>query len=154
MIDQFPALLAAGALDFDITIIAQFVIFMIAIALMHTILITPYLKARELREEGTEGNREEAIETQQLAVQRKSEYEDQLSEVRRDAMGVREELRSQGVAEQEDLMDEVRREVGATLTEERARISKRVHEAEAELDARASQLAEMMVAKILPELTA
>ena len=85
-IAEFPMLLAAGALDFDITIVFQFVIFILAIALLHNILIKPYLQTREARDEGTEGSREEADEMQQLAVQRRAEYEDQLSEVRRDAM--------------------------------------------------------------------
>ncbi|MEC9399694.1 MAG: ATP synthase F0 subunit B [Myxococcota bacterium] len=153
-IAEFPMLLAAGALDFDITIIFQFGIFILAIALLHNILIKPYLQTREARDEGTEGSREEADEMQQLAVQRRAEYEDQLSEVRRDAMGVREELRNQGVAEQEDMLDEVRREVAAKLTEERGKINTKVREAEDELDARAKQIAELMVSKILPELEA
>ncbi len=148
---SLPGLVAAGTLDFDITILFQFVIFSLAIAIMHFLIIKPYLQVREAREEGTQGKREDATETEERAMQQKAKYEEQLSEARRDAMGVRESLRNQGLAEKEEMVEEVRREVAAKLTEERGALNKRVSELEEQIDERAEALAKMMIDKVLPE---
>lgn len=147
-----PGLVAAGALDFDITTVFQFVIFALAIVSLQFILIKPYLQVREARDEGTLGSREEADEMTARAEQMLSKYEAQLTEARRDAVEVREAKRGEGEAEREDTLDEARREVAATLTQGRGEINQRVAEAEVEIERRAQQLAEMMVEKVLPEL--
>ena len=143
-------LLGAATLDFDITTVFQFVIFALAIAILHALIIAPYLKVREMREEGTEGNREAAEETEALALHRKAEYDDQLAEARRDAMGVRESLRGQGIAQQEEMVDEAKREVQAKLDEERRALHIRVDELESQLDAKASEFARLMLDRVLP----
>ena len=155
-IASMPAarLLAAGALDFDATIFLQFIIFSLAIVLLHVLIIQPYMRIREARDEGTAGNREEAEELHARAEMTLARYEEQIAEARRDAMGLRESLRSQGSAEQDDMLAEVRSEVGAMLTTQRAELRQKVARAEQELAERTQAMAARMVEKVLPEAAA
>lgn len=151
---HIPSLLAAGSLDFDITLVFQFVIFMATLIMMHTLLIKPYLQVREAREEGTQGSREDADEMHERAEQLLTRYDEQLADARRNAVGVRDSLRGQGIAEQDDLLDEVRAEITTKLADERGKIAESVTSAEAQIEERARKIAEVMVQRVLPELEA
>ena len=149
-ISQALPLLAAGGLDIDVTVGFQFVWFIATLAMLNVIIIQPYLKVREERAEATTGSREDAEEMDERAEQLREEFDDKMAGARRDAMEVRESLRGQGVAEQEDIVSEVRAELSEKLEAERATIQEKVSAAEADLDARAKELAELMVAKVVP----
>lgn len=145
-----PAVMASASFDFDVTMVIQFVIFALAIGILHTLLIKPYLAAREARTEGTSGSREDAEEMAQRAEQLLSQYEGQLTEARREAVRVREAGRAEGVARQEAMVAEVRAELSKKLEEERATLQQSVKQAQVELDARAEQMARLMVERVLP----
>lgn len=151
---QLPTLTASGALDFDITMVIQFVIFALTVGILHVLLIKPYMQAREARSEGTEGSREDADEMHERAEQVLARYEERLTEARREAVKVREEFRAEGLSEQQEMLDEVRKEVFTKLEKERGVLNAKVSDAEEELDKRAEQLASMMVKRVLPEIGA
>lgn len=151
---QLPTMTAAGALDFDITMVIQFGLFALTVLVLHFVLIKPYMQAREARSEGTSGSREDADEMHQRAEQVLARYEERLTEARRDAVKVREEFRDEGLSEQQGMIDEVRAELAVKLEKERTVLRERVVEAEDELEARAENLAAMMVERVLPELKA
>ncbi len=151
---QLPTLTASGALDFDITMVIQFVIFALTVGILHVLLIKPYMQAREARSEGTEGSREDADEMHDRAEQVLARYEERLTEARREAVKVREEFRAEGLSEQQEMLDEVRKEVFTKLEKERGVLNAKVSDAEEELDKRAEQLASMMVKRVLPEIGA
>jgi F-type H+-transporting ATPase subunit b len=147
---QLIPTLAAVSIDLDITVALQFVNFAVAVAAVYFIIGGKYLKVREERREATSGSREDADEMLERTEQLKEEFDDKMASARRDATEVRESLRGQGVAEQEDIIGEVRVELSEKLEAERAKIQAKVDEAEAELDGRAKELAELMVAKVIP----
>ena len=66
---QLPPVMASAALDFDITMVIQFGIFALTVAILHVLIIKPYMQAREARSEGTEGSREDADEMHERAEQ-------------------------------------------------------------------------------------
>ena len=142
--------LAAVSIDLDITVALQFVNFAVAVGAVYFIIGSKYLKVREERLEATSGSREDADEMLERTEQLKEEFDDKMASARRDATEVRESLRGQGVAEQEDIIEEVRVELSEKLEAERAKIQAKVDAAEAELDGRAKELAELMVAKVIP----
>ncbi len=142
-------MLAAVSIDVDITVVFQFVNFTLAIFFLHMIIGKPYLKAREAREEGTAGSREEADDMFARADQMVIQIEAQMNEARRDAMEVRESLRNQGVAEQRDIVDETRGELEDHLATERAKLDGLVKNAQHQLDARAADLAKRMVDRVV-----
>ena len=143
-------MLAAVSIDVDITVVFQFVNFTLAVFFLHMIIGKPYLKAREAREEGTEGSREEADDMFARADQMVIQIEAQMNEARRDAMEVRESLRNQGVAEQRDIVDETRGELDDHLATERAKLDGLVKNAQRQLDTRAADLAKRMVERVVP----
>lgn len=150
-LSQGPPMLASVAIDIDITVAFQFVTYALTTFALYFLMVKPYLKVREDRDEGTEGSREEAEEMEARAEQVLARYESQLADARRDAMEVRESRRSEGLAEQDDILGKVRTEVTEKLEDERARIAGLVASAEADLEARAQELAGLMVQKVLPK---
>lgn len=143
--------LASVQLDIDVTVAIQFVTFAVFLVAMRALIINDYMRVRDARAEGTSGAEDEATELAEQATTLRAKYEAEMTQARREAMEVRESLRNQGVAEQQDIHAEVRDELGGKLAEERTRIAALVAAAEAEIEARASDLAAQMVEKVLPE---
>lgn len=143
--------LGAAAIDIDVTVLFQFVTFALVVTSLNFIIIQPYLKAREAREEGTTGSMEEAEETQARAQSMGKEYDERSTEARRDAMEVRETMRGQGLAEQRDMIEEAREEIMAGLEQDRRHIASMVADAESQLEERAKSLANMIADKVAPE---
>lgn len=143
--------LASVQLDIDVTVAIQFVTFAVFLVAMRALIINDYMRVRDARAEGTSGAEDEATELATQATALRERYEGEMNQTRREAMEVRESLRNQGVVEQQDIHGEVREELAGKLAEERARIAKLVADAEAEIEARASDLASQMVEKVLPE---
>lgn len=143
-------LIAAVQIDVDVTVAIQFVTFTVALFAIWGLIITPYLKAREARDEGTSGSREEADEMEALAASRLKEYDERMTQLRREAMERREGLRAEGVKAQQELLGAAREELNGKSRAAQAKIAEGVATAEQELDTRAKQLAGLMIQKILP----
>ena len=145
-------LLAAVAINVDLTAVVMTLLFIALYYLLQPLIINDYLRARELRREAVEGAREEARESQGLADARMLEFEDEMRAARKAAAEVRDVIRGQGTAEQRDLVDEGRAEVQQKLIEERAKVAGQVAAAQSELKERAASLSSVIVDKILPRL--
>ncbi|RDV37338.1 hypothetical protein DV096_15300 [Bradymonadaceae bacterium TMQ3] len=146
-----PLLVAAVAIDIDGTLFVQMGAFLLVFVILNFVLIKPYLKTLEARQESVQGSSEEAGEMDAQTAVLTASYDEKLSQARREAQDVRESLRNQGLAEQDDILEEVREELGGKLAEERKVIEERVVAARAEIDERARALAEAMVQKVLPQ---
>ena len=142
-------ILAGIYIDVDITVVFQSVIFLLLVVVLNSIIIQPYLKAQAARDEGTSGSREEADEGLARADVLSKSYDDKLNEARRDAMDVRDNMRSQGTSTQQEILDDARQEIEAKLAEERVKIAAMVSDAEAQIEAKASQLSSMIVDKVM-----
>jgi len=146
----FPSVIASASIDVDITTLIMGLLFLLLYVVLLPVIINPYLRTRKAREEGVEGAREEAKDSEARAESTILEYEEQIRMARREAQEVRESLKSQGVAEQRDIIAEARTEIGGKLAQERDRIAGEVEAARAQLDERARSLSQVMVEKILP----
>lgn len=143
-------LIASVQIDVDVTVAIQFVTFTVALFSIWGLIINPYLEAREKREEGTSGSREEADEMEALAQARLKEHDERMVQIRREAMELREGLRAEGATKQQDMLGTARAELSAKSKGEQAKIAAKVSAAEAELEGRAKQLSELVITKILP----
>ena len=144
-------ILGAIVIDIDGTIFVQMALFLITLVMLNFVLIKPYLKTRELRAEHVEGSTEEAGEMEAQSAVLETSYDQKIRKARVDAQEVRESLRNQGLAEQDDILEEVRGELEAKLEEERKKIQNRVDIATAEIESRASSLADAMVDRLMPQ---
>lgn len=140
----------AVAIDVDGTILVQMGAFLFTLFMLHTLLLKPYLKTMDARQESVGGSEEEAGEMQAQAAILESKYDQDMLTARRDAQQVRESFREQGQTEQEEILAEVRRELQAKLEQERAAIADRVEAATRELSQQADQLADSMVNRLIP----
>lgn len=137
-------------LDLDGTFFVQLVIFWVMALFLHFVLVRPYLKVVEEREQGIGGSKEDAAEMETRADELKEEYDEKLRQARREAQEVRESLRNQGKQKQKDMVGEVREELRDKIEQERESIQEQVDEAQKELESRAENLADAMVEKIVP----
>ena len=146
---QLMPLLASVSIDVDFTSILMALLFIAFYFILTPLIIKPYLKTRDMRDDATVGAREEANEFQERAEQRIEEYEEKITGARREAAEVRDSLKAQGAAEQADILEETRIELAAKISEERAQIQTQVEAANAALRDRAVVLSESIVSKVL-----
>lgn len=144
------SLLASVSIDVDATAVIQGFLFVALWAVLGPLIIKPYLEARDAREEGIDGSKEEARDFEARANAAIAEYEEKLRDARREAQDIRETLKNQGAAEQRDILEEEREKLHAKLTQERTKLEAEIEAAQKEIDARAKGLSASMVEKLLP----
>src|SRR5215470_9207788 len=89
---------ASGAdvsVDFDLTFLAQFVLFATFITILRPLLFEPLLRVFEERERRTEGAKREARQMDAKAGDLSTQYDAELEKVRRIAGAERERLRAE-----------------------------------------------------------
>lgn len=144
------SILAAVSIDVDVTAIFMAGLFALLYLILQPLIINPYMRARQAREEGVGGAKEEASDSEAQAEAMIVEYEERMRKARREATEVRESLRTQGVEEQKELIEEARVAIGTKLADERARLAAETEAARAQLDTKAQALSRDVVEKILP----
>lgn len=142
-------MIADVSIDIDGTILAQGILFLVTLGLMHVLLFKPYLKTRAMREDAVEGSEEEAGEMGEQADVLEGKYDRKIRKARRDAQEVRDSLRQQGLAERDDIHQEVQQELDEKLAEQRAEIQDHVQRAREDIEQRAEHLADTMVSKLV-----
>lgn len=145
-----PHLLASAiSVDFDLTFLAQFVIFAAFITVLKPLLFDPLLKVFEERERRTEGAKKEAREMDAEAGELLVRYEAALEKVRAEAGRDREKLRGEAAALEVKIMAEARGEAARILEIGKARIAADVAALKTELDAGRPELAAQIASRIL-----
>ncbi len=130
------------SVDFDGSVIIQFVAFLILFLIIKPLLLDPFLKLMEEREKRTEGARAAARSMDVEAARIIKKYEAEIDKVRRVANEEREKLRSEGlkleariVAEAQEQTAKVVEQGKARLAEERNAIRKELSSVTATLSA-------------------
>lgn len=83
--DQTPIVSLAGGhplIDIDLTVVVQFVVFLVLFVIANRFLFQPYLRLRERRKAGIDGARDEAERMTAQADAKLAEYEKQLATAR------------------------------------------------------------------------
>src|SRR6185436_14755687 len=110
----FAKLFAEGGVnvDFDLTFLAQFLLFSMFIVVIKPLLFDPLLKVFEERERRTEGAKKQARAMDEKAGELLQRYEAALDAVRREASQERERLRAEAQKMEAQIMAEARAETG------------------------------------------
>lgn len=145
-----PHLLASAiSVDFDLTFLAQFVIFAAFITVLKPLLFDPLLRVFEAREKRTEGAKEDARKMDAQAGELRTSYEAAEEKVRQEAGRDREKLRAEVTALEAKIMAEARAEAARILEIGKARIAADVAELKKELDFARPDLAAQIASRIL-----
>lgn len=143
--------IASGAIsvDFDLTFLAQFVLFTFFILLLKPLLFDPLLRVFEEREKRIEGVRAGAREMDEEAGALITRYEQELEKIRQEAGQERERLRREAATLEAKILAEARAETARFLEEGKARITSEVSQMRTELEAAQPALAAEIATRVL-----
>ena len=145
-----PHLLASAiSVDFDLTFLAQFVLFAAFITVLKPLLFDPLLRVFEEREKRTDGAKKQARKMDAEAGELGKRYDAALEKVRQEAGRDREKLRGETAALEAKIMAEARDEAAKILEVGKARIAADVAALRIELDRARPELAAQIASRIL-----
>lgn len=136
-------------MDFDLTFLAQLLLFAAFVSLLKPLLFDPLLRVFEERERQTDGAKKLAREMDAEAGDLRKRYEAELEKVRREAGVERERLRAETAKLEAKIMAEARAETARVLDAGKARIAAEVLELRGELERTKPELAAQIASKIL-----
>jgi F-type H+-transporting ATPase subunit b len=144
-----PIFASAISVDFDLTFLAQFVLFTTFVIVLKPLLFDPLLRVFEERERRTEGAKKEAREMDAEAGELLTRYEAELDKVRREAGVERDKLRAEAARLEAQMMAEAHEETARILETGKARIASEVAELRKELAQTRPELAAQIASRIL-----
>ena len=136
-------------IDIDWTLFVQILNFLVLVFLLNIVLFRPIrkiLQARQARLAALEGDITGLAGNRQGVL---GEVDEQLTQARREGLGMREGLRQEGSQAESSLLEQVKKEVDAQWTKVEAKIKKDVGKAREALSAQAQDFAQALAAKIL-----
>jgi F-type H+-transporting ATPase subunit b len=148
-------LLAAGEeappplIDIDLTVVVQFLFFVVMWIVLWRFLFAPYLKMRDARAEGIEGARHKAKEMEAKAREIVAEYDAGLNRAKLRGADERNKLRSEAAVYERQVLGAARDEAQRALAEARTRIASQTETARRGLEAQAATLAKSLAKKIM-----
>ena len=142
---------SAVNVDFDLTFLAQLVLFTTFIVVMKPMLFDPLLRVFEERERRTEGAKDEAREMDEEAIQLSKRYEAELEKAHKVAAAEREKARLETAKIEAKILAEARAEVAVILEQGKARNASEVKQMRDDLEkgrpALAAEIASKMVGR-------
>ena len=144
-------LFASGGVnvDFDLTFLAQFLLFTLFILVIKPLLFDPMLRVFEERERRTEGAKKKARAMDEQAGELLARYEAELDKVRREANTERDRLRAETARIEAQIMAEARAETAKIIEEGKARITVEMAGLRTELETTRPALAAEIASRIL-----
>jgi F-type H+-transporting ATPase subunit b len=150
--DQTPIVSLAGGhplIDLDLTVVVQFVLFLVLFVLANRFLFQPYLKLRERRKDGIDGARAEADRMTAQADAKLADYEKQLTVARDRANEEGRKVRLEAAAHEREVTDKARAAAQKASDEAQATMRRETEEARAQLMPQAEALARAISSKLL-----
>ena len=135
--------------DFDLTILVQFVIFLVLMAVLTKFVFRPFLEIQKERDANIDGARQKATVLDTEAGDKFEAYDEKMAKARKESAAVRAEMRKEGEAKAGKILAEARTESEAEIESARAKIEKTAEAARDDLKARADELAGNIAAKLL-----
>jgi F-type H+-transporting ATPase subunit b len=140
---------SAVSVDFDLTFVAQLVLFATFLVVMKPMLFDPLLRVFEERERRTEGAKDDARDMDARAGELAKQYEAELEKVRQAAAAERETARAKTAKVEAQMMAEARAEVAAIVEQGKARIDAEVAGLRKDLDQAQPGLAAEIASRML-----
>jgi F-type H+-transporting ATPase subunit b len=144
-------LFASGdiVVDFDLSFLAQVLLFTFFVVLLKPLLFDPLMKVFEEREKRIEGAKAEARDMDKQAADLLTQYESELEKIRREASREREELRGETAKLEAKIMAEARAESARILEAGKLKIAAEVDTLRKELDKQTPALAADIASRVL-----
>jgi F-type H+-transporting ATPase subunit b len=146
-----PAMAGGGGvnIDFDLTFVAQMVVFAGLVLILKPLLFDPVLKIFEQREQYTEGRKAEARELQEEAGVLLRKYERELERVNQVAATERERLRAETSKLEAEILGEARVATTRIIDEGRRKIEAEVNAIRFQLGRESERAAREIAARVL-----
>jgi F-type H+-transporting ATPase subunit b len=135
--------------DFDLTFLAQFLLFSTFVIVMKPLLFEPLLRVFDEREKRTEGAKAEARAMDARAAELLGKYEGELEKVRRAAGVERERLRAEAAVLEAKIMTEARDEAARILEEGKTRNAREAEALRTELEKVRPELGSAIATRVL-----
>ena len=150
--DQTPIVSLAGGhplIDIDLTVVVQFVLFLVLFVIGNRYLFQPYLQLRERRKARIEGARAEAERMTAEADAKLAAYEKSLAAAREKANEEGRKVRLEAAAHEREVTDAARRTAQQATDEAQATMRRETEAARAQLMPQADALARAITSKLL-----
>lgn len=145
-----PAFAAGGVvIDIDASIVIQFALILFLWATLNKLVFQPYLATAQARQARTEDTRLEAQRLSERARALANEHQNRWTVARDSAASARNALRDAGAVRREAALVAARSEGREAMDDARVSIDAQVLAARAELNIRATEVAQAVVEKIL-----
>jgi len=144
-----PIFASQLSVDFDLTFLAQLVLFTTFIIVLRPLLFDPLLRVFEERERRTDGAKKDARRMDAEAGELATRYEAELDKVRRQASVERERLRAETARAEAQIMAEAREETARILEAGKVRIAAEVASLRKELAEGRPELTAQIAARVL-----
>ncbi|MFO0677128.1 MAG: H(+)-transporting ATPase [Polyangiaceae bacterium] len=135
--------------DFDATVIAQVVLFVVLLLVLKPLLFDPMLKLFEEREKRIDGAKLEARKMDLDSVGAQTKYDEAMQKARAAAGVEREKLRQEGVKAEAEILGKVRDTTTARVEEGRKNVAAQVATARDALKRDAESMARDVATRIL-----
>lgn len=148
---QFVLLAAAPPplIDIDLTVVIQFIIFLVLLILLTKLVFKPFLEIMKERSENIEGAREKATVLDAEAEEKLESYDEQIKSARKEAANVRGKFRDEGEAQAKEILGGARAKTDAKISAARQKTEKSVKAAQVALQKQADGIAKSIASKLL-----
>lgn len=150
--DQTPIVSLAGGhplIDLDLTVLVQFLLFLVVFVIANRFLFQPYLQLRERRKAGIDGARAEAERMTAEADAKLADYEKQLAVARVRANEEGRKVRLEAAAHEREVTEAARASAQKAIDEAQATMQRETEAARAQLLPQADALARAITSKLL-----
>ena len=150
--DQTPIVSLAGGhplIDVDLTVVVQFVLFLVLFALANKFLFQPYLQLRERRKAGIEGARAEAERMTAEADAKLADYEKSPAVARDRANEEGRKVRAEAAEHERQVTDKARSSAQAAIDDAQATMRKETEAARGQLMPQADAIARSIASRLL-----
>lgn len=136
-------------IDIDLTVVVQFVLFLLLFIASNALLFQPYLKLRERRKAGIDGARAEAEQMTAEADARLADYEKKLASARASANDEGRKVRAEAAANEQDVTDKARASAQKAIDEALTKMKSDTEAARGQLLPQADAIAKRITSKLL-----
>ncbi len=136
-------------IDIDLTVVVQFVLFLLLFIISNKLLFQPYLALRERRKQGIDGARDEADKMSAQAEAKLADYEKKLAAARTVANEEGRKVRAEAAANEKDVTDTARAGAQKAIDEAMARMRQETEAARLQLLPQADAIGKRITSKLL-----
>jgi F-type H+-transporting ATPase subunit b len=136
-------------IDIDLTVVIQFVLFLLLFIISNAFLFQPYLKLRERRKAGIDGARAEADTMTAQADAKLADYEKKLATARATANEQGRKVRAEAAASEKEVTDTARAGAQKATDEAMAKMKAETEAARLQLLPQADAIAKRITSKLL-----